>query len=98
MEALSIVTRNSETRRFELNVETLQLFFENNIEPECNVSIISIAGALRKGKSFMLNFFIRYLRASVEDQENGEWINLNKPFENGFHWKNGSTARILLVF
>lgn len=40
----------------------------------------------------MLNFFIRYLRASVEDQENGEWINLNKPFENGFHWKNGSTA------
>lgn len=92
MEALSIIKRNSETRKFELDIETLQIFFDVNVDPECDISIISIAGALRKGKSFMLNFFLRYLRASVEDQENGEWINLNEPFDNGFHWKNGSTA------
>lgn len=92
MEAISIIKRNSETREFELDVDNLQSFFENNIEPECNVSIISIAGALRKGKSFMLSLFIRYLTATVDEQENGNWIKFDEPLDNGFHWKNGSTA------
>lgn len=93
MEAISIIKRNSETRGFELEIDNLRRFFENNIEPQCNVSIISIAGALRKGKSFMLSLFIRYLRATKEAQENGNWINFDEPLiGNGFHWNNGSTA------
>lgn len=89
---VSILDKNETTRRFNLNVEILQRIFINEIEPDCEVSIISIAGGFRKGKSFILNFFLRYLKADPEQQENGNWLNMEQEVNDGFEWKNGSRA------
>uniref|UniRef100_K1R576 Atlastin n=1 Tax=Magallana gigas TaxID=29159 RepID=K1R576_MAGGI len=51
------------------------------------VMIVSIAGALRKGKSFLLGFFLKYLKAEMSD----DWLNEDDTIE-GFEWRNGTDA------
>ncbi len=47
---------------------------------------MSVAGAFRKGKSFLLDFFLRYLgRGSRAD-----WFGSEDEPLTGFHWKGGS--------
>jgi len=41
---------------------------------------------MRRGKSFMLNFFLRYLQS--EDKEN--WLSDKDTPLHGFSWRNGS--------
>lgn len=39
------------------------------------VAVVSVAGAFRKGKSFLLNFLLRYADASRKGTvEDGDWI------------------------
>lgn len=61
------------------------------------VAVISVAGALRKGKSFLLNFFLRYLRS--KDKAAESWLGEDKEELKGFSWRGGSnpdTTGILL--
>lgn len=51
--------------KFELQLENLKQIFESANIKDRNVVILSIAGPYRKGKSFILNFFLRYLYAQV---------------------------------
>ncbi|XP_077966164.1 uncharacterized protein LOC120336941 [Styela clava] len=54
-----------------------------------DLSIICVAGSYRTGKSFMLNFFIRYLRE--HGWENSNWLGSDdKKLQDGFDWKRGS--------
>nr|XP_039259586.1 atlastin-3-like [Styela clava] len=56
-----------------------------------DLSIISVAGSYRTGKSFMLNFFIRYL--CQRGWENTHWLGSDdKKLQDGFDWKRGSHA------
>ncbi|VDP14366.1 unnamed protein product [Onchocerca flexuosa] len=54
-----------------------------------HVCVISVAGAFRKGKSFLLNFFLRYLNASEEERRSGDWIYVGDRLD-GFSWRGGS--------
>jgi hypothetical protein len=54
--------------------------------------VISVAGAYRKGKSFLLNFFLRYLRCHTHSKTNKEvtdWLTSEQTLD-GFSWRGGS--------
>ena len=53
--------------------------------------IISVAGAFRKGKSFLLNFFLEYLynlHKSQQSDSSLEWLTDDCQL-HGFHWRAG---------
>lgn len=61
--AIQIIT--SVNHQFELQLDELkQILNADNIKDRRCV-VVSIAGAFRKGKSFLLNFFLKYLYAQV---------------------------------
>lgn len=60
-----IVKINQETRQFILLLEELKDRLLQEDVKDREVVVISIAGAFRKGKSFLLNFFLRYLNEHV---------------------------------
>ena len=47
--------------KFELNEEALLSILSNPRAKSKKVCVVSVAGAFRKGKSFLLVFFLRYL-------------------------------------
>lgn len=51
--------------RFELNLQALQQILNADDLKERSVVVVSIAGGFRTGKSFLLNFFLQFLRAQV---------------------------------
>ncbi|XP_065208006.1 atlastin-like [Planococcus citri] len=58
-----------------------------------NVVIISIAGAFRLGKSFILNFLIRYMKylCTPEDEKpSSTWLGDDESPLKGFSWRPGS--------
>lgn len=54
-----------EDHSFVLNDEALSEILLRNDVRDRSIVIISVAGAFRKGKSFILDFFLRYLYAKV---------------------------------
>lgn len=50
--------------------------------------VLSVAGAYRKGKSFLLNFFLRYLHWKEDGEKTADWLG-DGPLK-GFSWKGGS--------
>lgn len=46
---------------------TLEKLFLNPLVADREVVIVSIAGPLRKGKSFLLNYMLRFLNANVKN-------------------------------
>lgn len=54
-----------ENHTFELDEEALEKILLRKDVQDKKVAIVSVAGAFRKGKSFLLDFFLRYLSAGV---------------------------------
>lgn len=50
---------------YTLQLDELKRILEVDDIKDRHVVVVSIAGAFRQGKSFLLNFFIRYLNAQV---------------------------------
>lgn len=65
MEARAIQIVKSNDHIFEVDLENLKQILGADDIKDRYVVVISIAGALRTGKSFLLNFMLKYLRAKV---------------------------------
>jgi atlastin len=87
MSALTVVkVVNGKLELDEAQLEKILLHPKAKNNP---VVVISIAGALRKGKSTMLNFIKRYLKHGGK----GKWIGEEgQPLNDGFEWKQGNNA------
>ncbi|KAI1697357.1 atlastin-2 [Ditylenchus destructor] len=86
---VSIIKPIEEEHCFELNEECLERILLNPKVADKKVSVISVAGAFRKGKSFLLNFFLRYLKHRCrEKNETGNWLE-SEPNLQGFSWRGG---------
>nr|XP_039261827.1 atlastin-like [Styela clava] len=81
--------------KFKLNVGNLTAVLHNL---KCqDLAIVSMAGAYRTGKSFMLNFFIRYLRN--EGWKNKYWFGPgDMKIQDGFNWSRGSKPHTLGIY
>ena len=58
---LPILIQNEDTGVFELDEEALERVLCNPAVADKYVCVLAIAGAFRKGKSFLLDFMLRYM-------------------------------------
>lgn len=71
---------------FELDIEALEKILLQDHIREKKVVVVSVAGAFRKGKSFLLDFFLRYLQRGG----NEGWIGEKGEELTGFSWRGGA--------
>ncbi|CAD6194565.1 unnamed protein product [Caenorhabditis auriculariae] len=93
-EAVRIVEVVEETdHSFELNTALLEQILLDPKVADKKVAVIGVAGAYRKGKSFLLNFFLRYLnwrsQSDQVDDDTIDWLSPESPLK-GFSWRGGS--------
>jgi len=87
--AVQIVRINEDDHTFSLDVDALNKILGDDRVKDKPVCVVSVAGAFRRGKSFLLDFLLRYLsRNGVEDWM-GEETDDQAPL-TGFHWRGGS--------
>lgn len=56
---------SEEQHVFSLDEEALEKVLLQDHIKDCNAVVVSVAGAFRKGKSFLLDFFLRYMNYMV---------------------------------
>lgn len=58
----------TEDHAFELDEKVLERILSEESIKDKKVVVVSVAGAFRKGKSFLLDFFLRYLDRTCDDE------------------------------
>ncbi|XP_020300788.1 atlastin isoform X1 [Pseudomyrmex gracilis] len=76
---------------FELDEDALsEILLQDDIKDR-SVVVVSVAGAFRKGKSFLLDFFLRYMNNKYTLQNNTDsWLGAEDEPLSGFSWRGGS--------
>ncbi|XP_037531165.1 atlastin-3 [Nematolebias whitei] len=83
---VQIVEVSKDNHSFTLNTEALaQILLAPEVR-EKNVVVLSVAGAFRKGKSFLLDFMIRYMHRKGDEN----WLGKDDEELTGFSWRGGS--------
>uniref|UniRef100_A0A672JQ01 Atlastin-2-like n=1 Tax=Salarias fasciatus TaxID=181472 RepID=A0A672JQ01_SALFA len=82
---IQIVLANEEEHSFELDAAALEKILLQDHVKDLNVVVVSVAGAFRKGKSFLLDFMLRYMH----NQESNSWIGGDDEPLTGFAWRGG---------
>lgn len=62
---IQIVLANEDEHSFELDAAALERILLQDHVKDLNVVVVSVAGAFRKGKSFLLDFMLRYMHNRV---------------------------------
>lgn len=62
---IQIVLANEDDHGFELDAPALEKILLQDHIKDLNVVVVSVAGAFRKGKSFLLDFMLRYMHSQV---------------------------------
>lgn len=62
---IQIVVANNDDHKFELDAGALEKILMQDHIKDLNVVVLSVAGAFRKGKSFLLDFMLRYMHTQV---------------------------------
>ncbi|KAF7488336.1 hypothetical protein SSS_03441 [Sarcoptes scabiei] len=88
------IVKVTEDRLFELDVPALESILLRETIRDVPVVIVSIAGDFRKGKSFMLNHFLRYLKSGLSGDDSkifqpDDWLSDEKAPLKGFSWRGG---------
>ncbi|XP_007521056.1 atlastin-2 isoform X1 [Erinaceus europaeus] len=82
---VQIVVAQEDDHNFELDEAALeQILLQEHIR-DLNIVVVSVAGAFRKGKSFLLDFMLRYMY----NKDSQSWIGGNNEPLTGFTWRGG---------
>uniref|UniRef100_A0A8B9L7V5 Atlastin GTPase 2 n=1 Tax=Astyanax mexicanus TaxID=7994 RepID=A0A8B9L7V5_ASTMX len=80
---IQIVLANQEDHMFELDASALEKILMQEHVRDLNVVVVSVAGAFRKGKSFLLDFMLRYMH------NHQSWMGGEDEPLTGFSWRGG---------
>ena len=83
---VAVVLVNDEDHSFSLDEDAICSILTKKEVSGLPIVVISVAGAFRKGKSFLLNFLLRYLK----NYNNENWIEDSSEELFGFVWRGGS--------
>ncbi|XP_065127870.1 atlastin-3 [Paramisgurnus dabryanus] len=83
---VQIVTVNKEDHSFDLDTKALSRILLAPEVRDKNVVVVSVAGAFRKGKSFLLDFMLRYMYKKPGE----DWLGQENEPLTGFSWRGGS--------
>ncbi|XP_075931969.1 atlastin-2-like isoform X2 [Anarhichas minor] len=84
---IQIVVANEDEHSFELDAAALERILLQDHVKDLNVVVVSVAGAFRKGKSFLLDFMLRYMHS--QQQPSASWIGGDDEPLTGFTWRGG---------
>ncbi|KFO14119.1 Atlastin-2, partial [Balearica regulorum gibbericeps] len=82
---IQIVLAHEDDHNFELDEEALEKILLQEHIKDLNIVVVSVAGAFRKGKSFLLDFMLRYMY----NRTSACWIGGNTEPLTGFTWRGG---------
>ncbi|CAG7730627.1 unnamed protein product [Allacma fusca] len=77
---------SDDEHQFELDEKALETVLLQDDIKDLPVAVVSVAGAFRKGKSFILDFFLRYLKCGGK----GDWLGSDDVPLEGFTWRGGA--------
>ncbi|KAJ3644284.1 hypothetical protein Zmor_026950 [Zophobas morio] len=82
----------SEGNKIAANEDILRQVFLNPSVKDKPVCVVSINGTFRQGKSFLINFFVRYLKLKYKLKKitSEKWLNAEDGNISGTAWKCGS--------
>ncbi|KAL3050541.1 hypothetical protein OYC64_012550 [Pagothenia borchgrevinki] len=81
---IQIVVANEDEHSFELDTPALERILLQDHVKDLNVVVVSVAGAFRKGKSFLLDFMLRFMHSQGKSWMGGD----DEPL-TGFTWRGG---------
>lgn len=81
-------------KRFSLDISGLEKILLADHVKDLPVVVVSVAGKFREGKSFLLNFFLRYFMNGTQ----ANWMDDANAKLEGFSWRGGSERETTGIF